>query len=113
MTRFKGWGNNKYGNQITEYNGHKYHSKKEAAYAQDLDWKLKSGVVLRWERQVKMQINIAEIKITSYICDFVVTYHDRVEYVDVKGYKKGAAYEMFKIKKNLVLAVLGIEIIEK
>lgn len=111
MSRFKGW--TKYRNQITEYGGHKYHSKKEAAYAQELDWKVKMKEVVKWERQVAMQINFAGIKVTTYICDFVVTYHDRVEYVDVKGYKKGAAYDIFRIKKKLVLAVYGIEIIEK
>jgi len=38
---------------------------------------------------------------------------DSVEYLDIKGYKKGGAYRMFQIKQALVFAVHGIKIIEK
>jgi hypothetical protein len=46
------------------------------------------------------------------VVDFIVTYSDRVEYIDVKGYKKGCAYQMFRLKKKMVEAFHGIEIIE-
>lgn len=104
---------NKYGAKKTDYNGHKYHSKKEADYARSLDWKLKTGEILKWDRQVSMQITVNGEKICRYICDFVVTYPDRVEHIDVKGMKSGIPYEHFKLKKKLVKATLGIDIIEK
>ena len=53
----------------------------------------------------------------SYIADFVYekknedgTYEEIVE--DVKGYKKGAAYSIFKIKKKMMLDRYGIVVAE-
>jgi hypothetical protein len=116
---FKGWGGNgsgksKYGAIKTEYNGISYHSKKEADYASQLDFRIKLGEVLKWDRQVSMNIIVNKEIICKYICDFVVTgANGVVEFIDVKGMRSGAAYEMFKLKKKLVKATLGIEIIEK
>lgn len=106
-------GVSKYGNKPKAYDGNTYHSTKEADYARSLDWKKKIGEVLDWEKQVSMQISVNGEKICRYICDFVVIYSDRTEHVDVKGWKSGAAYEHFKLKKKLVKATMGIEIIEK
>ena len=36
----------------------------------------------------------------------------KVKVFDVKGYKKGAAYQTFRIKKNVIQALYNIEIIE-
>lgn len=51
----------------------------------------------------------------AYVADFVyqdaVTGELRVE--DVKGYKKGAAYNIFSIKRKLMLYIHGIRVIEK
>lgn len=53
----------------------------------------------------------------SYVADFVYekknedgTYEEIVE--DVKGYKKGAAYSIFKIKKKMMLDRYGIIVSE-
>lgn len=47
-----------------------------------------------------------------YIADFVYWEGDKMIVEDVKGYKKGAAYELFKIKRKLMLWVHGIKIKE-
>jgi hypothetical protein len=51
----------------------------------------------------------------AYVADFVyqdaVTGELRVE--DVKGYKKGAAYNIFSIKRKLMLYIHGIRVVEK
>lgn len=108
---------NKFRSQITEYNGFKYHSKKEAGYAKNLDM-MKSSVdpkyrVTKWERQVKFKIETCGVHICDYILDFKVSYADgRQEYVDVKGLKKGDAYQIFVLKKKLVKAIYNIDIKE-
>jgi len=100
------------GNVITEYNGVKYHSKKEAAYAQKLDWLKKDGEVLEWKRQVNYKLAIQGLLITTYRLDFLVMYSSGgVEYVDVKGRTKGNAYEMFKIKKHLMKIIHNIDVV--
>lgn len=49
----------------------------------------------------------------AYIADFVYKDNQGETVVeDVKGYKGGGAYELFKIKRKLMLYVHGIRIIE-
>lgn len=49
----------------------------------------------------------------SYIADFVYTDKDgHVVVEDTKGYKKGATYEVFVIKRKLMLDIYGIRIQE-
>lgn len=88
-------------------------STKEAKYAQALDWQIKIGEITKWQRQIPFDIEVEGVHICKYICDFVV-YHKsgRIEYVDVKGYKGGAAYNVFSLKKKLMLATYGIDIVE-
>lgn len=52
-------------------------------------------------------------KACKYVADFV--YYDeqgKLVVEDCKGYKKGAAYDLFVIKRKLMLSVHGIHIIE-
>jgi len=79
--------NNKYGAKLTEYNGKKYHSKREAAYAEELDWRLKAGDIKSWRGQVNTPLAVAGNLICRYIVDFVITENDGTEkYIEVKGY---------------------------
>jgi uncharacterized protein YlaN (UPF0358 family) len=101
----------KYKNVKTEYNGIKYDSKKEAAYAQTLDLLKKAegkDKLIKWTRQIPFQISIGGEKICKYIADFHVSYSDRNEIVDVKGYKTA----MYRLKKKLVEAQYMIKIKE-
>jgi len=101
------------GNKLTEYNGNTYRSLKEARYAMSLDFWVSQGVIKSWERQKALKCEIQDYHITTYIVDFIVYYASgRIEYVDVKGRKSGGPYQMFQIKKRLVKALLGIDIIE-
>lgn len=107
---------NKYNAKKTSYNGNNYDSKKEAKYAESLDLAMKysvEGAPEKWERQIRMPVKINDKHICYYILDFKVYYKDRIEYIDVKGMKSGPAYQMFRLKKKLVEAYHGIEIIEK
>ena len=103
----------KYGNLKTEYNGYVYMSKKEANYAQQLDYmkkaKLSSQRVVSFERQVPFQIIMNGKNIAKYLADFKVLYADKhVEIIDVKGVRTN----VYTLKKKLVEAQYGIKIIE-
>lgn len=103
----------KYGNLKTEYNGYVYMSKKEANYAQQLDFQKKaknvSDRVVSYERQVPFQITMNGVKIAKYLADFKVLYADKhVEIIDVKGVRTN----IYTLKKKLVEAQYGIKIIE-
>ena len=103
----------KYGNKKTEYKGEMYDSKREAAYAAELDM-LKSASkpserVLSWRRQVPYSVKINDVHICKYISDFVVTYADgREVIIDVKG----KLTDVYKLKKKMVEAYHGIKIVE-
>lgn len=107
----------KYKNKVTVYNGVKYDSQKEANYARKLDM-LKHAVlphekVAEWKRQVVYKFKINGVFVCSYRLDFLVTYADgRVEHIDVKGRRAGAPWEMYKIKKALMLVCFSINVIE-
>jgi proline dehydrogenase len=102
----------KFNNIPTLYNGDCYDSKKEAAYAGQLDM-LKRAADLKervtyWTRQVSFKFAYGG----SYVSDFLVCYADmHWELVDVKGGKatKTAAYRM---KKKILKHEYGIDIKE-
>jgi len=94
-----------------------FDSKKEYAYFKRLMIQKKavntSDRVTDIQTQVRYNIDVEGKRICFYKLDFKVRYADgRVEHVDVKGLKKGAAYQVFRIKKKLVEAIYDISIIE-
>lgn len=108
---------NKFGAEKTYYRGEAYDSKKEAQFHARLD--LQRGIsepsqkVVGVARQVPYKIVINGILVCTYYLDFLITYADnRRRYVDIKGLKKGAAYQIFRLKKKMVEAMYGIEIEE-
>lgn len=104
---------NKFNAQRTTQNGRVYDSAKEAAHARDLELLKYAGEVVAIEEQVPFPCVVNDVPVCTYVADFRITYADgRVEVHDVKGYKKGAAYAQFRLKKKLVLAVHGVHIIE-
>jgi hypothetical protein len=108
----------KYRNEKCEYKGIRFDSKKERQYYVDLLTLQQAGEVTLIELQVcfpyRVKYYIAPLtnsfeKDYKYIADFRVTYADRIEYVDVKGFKTA----IYKRKKKIVEKLYGIEIIEK
>jgi len=111
-------GENKFKAVRMETGGETYDSTKEGLYAQQLNLQklLPPGHpdrVIKFETQIRYDFYINDVLICWYRLDFKVYYENRIECVDVKGYKEGTAYRTFCIKKNLMLAIYGIEIIEK
>lgn len=94
-----------------------FDSKKEGLYYYQLLMLKKaekdSERVINIALQPRYDIIVNDKKIGFYKADFKVTYADkRTEIIDVKGLKKGSAYQLFKLKKKLVEALYNIEIIE-
>jgi len=100
----------KYNNSSQNYGGKWYHSKKEARYAEDLDWRVKSGELIKWERQVKLDLSINNQHITNYFIDFK-EYHvgGDIIYVEVKGFETQEWRLKWKITEALWPNIEGVE----
>lgn len=101
---------NKYGAVKCVYKGVEYASKVEKRFAEHLDLLKLAGMVIEWEPHVTFELWVNEVFICIYICDFKVTDREyRTKIYDTKG---GKATPGFKLKKKLMKAVLGIDVIE-
>lgn len=97
---------NKYGAESTTYDGNRYDSRKEAAYAATLDMlrkaKIPSERVKSYERQVRIPLEVNGVTVAHWRIDFVVTYADgSVRYEEVKGYETPE----YRIKRRLFEAI--------
>jgi hypothetical protein len=112
----------KYKNRKCVVDGIEFDSRKEANRYTELKLMLKAGKIKDLRRQVKYVLiptqrgddkKVIERE-CAYIADFVYfdceTGKEIVE--DVKGYRGGGAYEVFKIKRKLMLERYGIRIKE-
>ena len=115
-------GTKKYHNKPQEYNGVMYDSTLEAREAANLDWRVKSKEVVRWERQVRIPFNVClicaklstgncadhpkekPVHLATYICDFKAYLPDgTVEYRETKG----IALDVFRLKWKMLEAIYG------
>jgi len=93
----------KYNNVSQNYNGNHYDSKKEAAYAKELDLRVKAKDIKSWERQVKVSLDVNDYHITNYYLDFKIIHNDdSIEWIEVKGFET----EVWRLKKKLFEAKL-------
>lgn len=93
---------NKFGAKRQLYEGHTYHSKKEAGYAAELDLRQRAGDIKGWERQVKIDLRVNGYHITNYFVDFLIIHNDGTnEYVEVKGFET----DVWRIKWRLFEAL--------
>lgn len=108
---------NKYNAKKVVIDGITFHSTKEGNRYLQLKQlrraKNPEDRVVEIKTQVKYPVRVEGKHICDYRTDFVVTYADgRTEIEDVKGYKKGAGYQLFKLKKKLVEALYNVDITE-
>lgn len=106
----------KHRNVKTVSGGKTYDSKKEADHAQTLQTltlaTLPEDRVVSFEEQVPYRIEINGMLICKYYADFVVTFADgRIEVQDVKS-KHTRKLPVYRLKKKLMKAVHGIDIVE-
>ena len=121
---------NKYNASKAVINGNIFDSRKEAQRFLELSVLEKAGEITNLRRQVKFLLIPAQRepdttgpkggvkkgkvieKECSYIADFVYERNGETVVEDVKGYRGGAGYSVFKIKKKLMLWVNNIMVIE-
>lgn len=97
----------------TTVDGITFASKKEARRYGELKLMEFGRLISHLVLQPKFNIRIDGVDICRYVGDFQYwANNDTVIVEDVKGMRKGAAYEMFKLKKRLVKAIYGIEVVE-
>lgn len=107
---------NKYNARKVEIDSITFDSKKEAARYCELKLMQRAGEIRGLQLQVEYELipKQAGERACNYIADFV--YQDvasgKTVVEDVKGYKKGAAYNIFAIKRKLMLWRYGIEVQE-
>jgi hypothetical protein len=108
-TRARRVGWNKYGAKRTLYQGIWFDSKQESIDYQKLKLWEAAGEISNLRLQVPYDLAVNGIHITRYEADFV--YWDEVLGREVVADSKGVQTGEFKIKKQLMLAVYGIEIL--
>jgi len=91
-----------------------FRSTKEANRYVELKLLEKAGEISQLKTQPKYVIILHMIKICTYTADFLYWDEKKAQYMieDVKGMKKGAAYNMFKLKSKLMKAVHNIDVLE-
>ena len=105
---------NKYRNKITELDGIKFHSRKEAARYSQLKMYEKGGLIkdlrlqVKYELIPKLTINGKNERAISYVADFV--YIDTVHNNEVVEDVKGMQIDIFKIKYRLMKLIHNIDV---
>jgi hypothetical protein len=102
---------NKFNAEPTVVDGIRFDSKKEAAYYGTLQVRKRCGEITEILIHKKFKLAVNGVHICDYEADFVITLASgKVQVLDVKG----AATEglpIFRMKKALMMAVHGIEVI--
>ena len=110
---------NKYNARKCEVDGEVYDSRKEARRHSELKLLEKVGEIQNLQRQVKYILipsqridgKLVEREI-SYKADFVYEENGKTVVEDVKGCKKGSGYEVFVLKRKMMLLFHNIRIKE-
>ena len=94
---------NKYKAEKQTFGGRSYHSKKEADYAANLEWRKRAGEIKEIIPQYKLDIRVNGKHITNYFIDFkIILADDTIELIEVKGF----ATDVWRLKWLLTEALL-------
>lgn len=113
-------GYNKFFAKKVMVDGIRFDSAAEARRWRTLTWLQRGGVIKDLQRQVRYIVIPAQYdenhrmieSSTTYVADFVYCEDGKLVVEDVKGYKKGAAYQVFVMKRKLMLERYGIRVRE-
>ena len=102
----------KYKSVKTVINGTEFDSKKEAGYYNVLRLKEKAKMIDRFEMQVKYDLVVNGHKIGFYKADFVTFKNGKVlDVIDVKS-EMTKKLPVYRLKKKLIKAIYGFDIVE-
>ena len=100
-------------NVPTECDGIMFHSKKEAGRYGELRMLERSGIISALELQKRFDLRVNGVLVCQYIADFAYLDQQGREVVeDVKGYRGGATYAVYRLKSKLMIACLGLRVVE-
>ena len=102
---------NKLNAKKVTFDGIRFDSKKEALRYYELSMLQKAGVISDLRLQVRFELTAKNDKFRAshYIADFVYKDEEGRQTVeDVKGYRDGATYQLFKLKQKLMYDKYGI-----
>ena len=102
----------KYGNRKTARDGIRYDSAKESRVLMELETHERAGHIRDLRRQVKFAIVIDNIHVCDYVADAVYKEGGRRVVVDVKS-DVTRKLPVYRLKRKLMAAVLGIEVEER
>ena len=105
---------NKYGAKKVVIDGEVFDSRKEYYRWCDLRLLERAGKISDLKRQVKYELIPKQDgeRSCTYIADFQYCQDGKLVVEDCKGYKRGAAYQLFSIKRKLMLWKHGIKVKE-
>jgi len=102
----------KYKSIKTIVNGISFDSKKEAGYYGILRLKEKARLIQRFEMQVRYDLVVNGVNIGFYKADFVTYKNGKpLEVIDVKS-EMTKKLPIYRLKKKLLKAIYGIDIVE-
>jgi hypothetical protein len=110
-------GKNKFNAKKAEVDGVEFDSKKEAERYSMLRLEEKAGFLERIKVHCPLRIEIKGELVTTLEVDFMYWRRHAdgtvlAVWEDAKGYKKGPAYDLFKLKQKLARVVAGIVVDE-
>jgi len=103
---------NKYNAKKVVIDGITFASGKEGKRYNELKLLVKAGVISGLELQPKYRCVVNDHLVCTYIADFLYYENGKEVVEDVKGYKKGSAYQHYRTKVKLVKALYNIDIVE-
>lgn len=98
----------KFGAVAVTVDGHRFPSKAEAAHYRVLKARAKAGEIVALELQPRYPLVVNGEKVGTYVADFRYFEGDKLVVVDVKG----VLTPVYRLKKKLVKALYGIDILE-
>ena len=104
----------KYNSRAVEIDGYRFASAKEGRRYQALRLMEKAGEISDLKLHTPYELAVNGVKVCTYIDDFNYWHEKTCTLVveDVKGYRHGNPYRMFKIKAALMRAIHGIDVVE-
>lgn len=98
----------KYHNRKTEVDGFVFDSRREANRYVELKLLERAGEIYHLELQPKFEMVVNGMKICDYYADFRYQEGEKTIVEDAKGVRT----DVFRIKKKLLKAIYGIDVVE-
>lgn len=102
---------NKYNAKKCEIDNIIFDSMKEARHYHDLKLLQRAGEISELKCHPSFDLTVNGKLVCKYVADFEYIQDGRRIICDVKGMKKGGAWQVFRIKVKLLKAIRGIDVI--